>query len=100
MPTAHSGAGAEEGGPGVLHALADLGVPRGAGRRVVFELDARRNRPRVLLQALQHVRDRRVALPPRHVFGAIVAELLAILEVHAVDPRVQLLDERHGTLTG
>src|SRR4051812_21521388 len=51
------------------------------GRRAgaaIFVFDVGGNRPSLALQQLQHLADRRVALPPRHVVALV---LLPILQV-------------------
>src|SRR6185369_4565678 len=73
----------------VLQALRDLDQRIA----VVLELDVRRDVPLVFLQELQHVLDRRIALPPRSVATA-VGRLLLVLEVQVRDAGVVLLDER------
>src|SRR5262249_10329157 len=82
-------------GPLLQRVLAVLQTFRDLDKRiaVVLELDVRRNVPFVFLQELQHVLDRRIALPPWRV-AAAVGRLLLVLEVQVRDAGVVLLDER------
>src|SRR5437763_16132014 len=69
------------------HALLHF-LDRRAGAAILV-LDVGANRPLLLLQELQRLANRRVALPPRHVVALV---LLAVLEVQVRDVGVVLPD--------
>ncbi len=65
----------------------------GRALAAILVLDVRGDRPPFLLQQLQHLANRRVALAPRHVVALV---LLAILQVQVRDVGVMLADVGHA----